>query len=66
MGSDKGMLPTTSFEAMVGKASRPLAVWLMAPAGAGHFVKMVHNRIEYGIMAAALRHQSGGRVEKRP
>jgi 6-phosphogluconate dehydrogenase (decarboxylating) len=22
------------------------------PAGAGHFVKMIHNGIEYGIMAA--------------
>ena len=22
------------------------------PAGAGHFVKMVHNGIEYGVMAA--------------
>lgn len=34
------------------------------PAGAGHFVKMVHNAIEYGIMAAYaegfnLMHQAG-------
>jgi 6-phosphogluconate dehydrogenase len=37
------------------------------PAGAGHFVKMVHNGIEYGIMAAfaeglnILRHADVGR-----
>jgi 6-phosphogluconate dehydrogenase len=37
------------------------------PAGAGHFVKMVHNGIEYGIMAAyaeglnVLRHADVGR-----
>jgi len=36
------------------------------PAGAGHFVKMVHNGIEYGIMAAyaeglnVLRHANAG------
>jgi 6-phosphogluconate dehydrogenase len=38
------------------------------PAGAGHFVKMVHNGIEYGIMAAyaeglnILRHADVGRA----
>ena len=37
------------------------------PVGAGHFVKMVHNGIEYGVMAAyaeglnLLRHGDGGR-----
>ncbi len=37
------------------------------PAGAGHFVKMVHNGIEYGVMAAyaeglnLLRHAGAGR-----
>jgi 6-phosphogluconate dehydrogenase len=40
------------------------------PAGAGHFVKMVHNGIEYGIMAAyaeglnILRNANAGRVER--
>ena len=30
--------------------------WLhCGPSGAGHFVKMVHNGIEYGIMAATPR-----------
>ena len=32
---------------------RPSAGWLhCGPSGAGHFVKMVHNGIEYGLMAA--------------
>jgi 6-phosphogluconate dehydrogenase len=40
------------------------------PAGAGHFVKMVHNGIEYGIMAAfaegfnLLAHANVGRVSR--
>ncbi|MGC4094551.1 MAG: decarboxylating 6-phosphogluconate dehydrogenase [Polyangiaceae bacterium] len=40
------------------------------PGGAGHFVKMVHNGIEYGLMAAyaeglnVLRHANSGRVER--
>jgi 6-phosphogluconate dehydrogenase len=40
------------------------------PAGAGHFVKMVHNGIEYGLMAAyaeglnVLHHANAGRVER--
>jgi 6-phosphogluconate dehydrogenase len=42
------------------------------PAGAGHFVKMVHNGIEYGIMAAyaegfnVLRHANVGKQDGRP
>ena len=28
---------------------------MRAPAGAGHFVKMVHNGIEYGLMQALCR-----------
>ena len=40
------------------------------PAGAGHFVKMVHNGVEYGIMAAyaeglsVLRHADAGRGDR--
>jgi 6-phosphogluconate dehydrogenase len=40
------------------------------PAGAGHFVKMVHNGIEYGVMAAyaeglnILRNANAGKVER--
>lgn len=41
------------------------------PAGAGHFVKMVHNGIEYGLMAAyaegfnLLRHANVGATERQ-
>ncbi len=45
--------------------------WLhCGPNGAGHFVKMVHNGIEYGLMAAyaeglaILRHAGAGREER--
>jgi len=45
--------------------------WLhCGPAGAGHFVKMVHNGIEYGLMAAyaeglnILHHANVGRQEQ--
>jgi 6-phosphogluconate dehydrogenase len=40
------------------------------PTGAGHFVKMVHNGIEYGVMAAyaeglnILRNANAGKVER--
>ncbi|MHB8077993.1 MAG: phosphogluconate dehydrogenase (NAD(+)-dependent, decarboxylating) [Candidatus Krumholzibacteriia bacterium] len=40
------------------------------PSGAGHFVKMVHNGIEYGLMAAyaeglnILRHADAGREQR--
>jgi len=40
------------------------------PSGAGHFVKMVHNGIEYGLMAAyaegfnVLRHADAGNAER--
>jgi 6-phosphogluconate dehydrogenase len=41
------------------------------PAGAGHFVKMVHNGIEYGLMAAyaeglnILRHANAGSQDRK-
>ena len=45
--------------------------WLhCGPTGAGHFVKMVHNGIEYGLMAAyaeglnILRHANAGTVSR--
>jgi 6-phosphogluconate dehydrogenase len=48
-------------------APAPDRGWLhCGPAGAGHFVKMVHNGIEYGVMAAyaeglnLLRHANAG------
>jgi 6-phosphogluconate dehydrogenase len=41
------------------------------PSGAGHFVKMVHNGIEYGLMAAyaeglGILHRAGVGAEERP
>jgi 6-phosphogluconate dehydrogenase len=45
--------------------------WLhCGPSGAGHFVKMVHNGIEYGLMAAyaeglnVLKHANAGKVDR--
>jgi 6-phosphogluconate dehydrogenase len=45
--------------------------WLhCGPSGAGHFVKMVHNGIEYGLMAAyaeglnVLKHANAGTVQR--
>lgn len=45
--------------------------WLhCGPSGAGHFVKMIHNGIEYGLMAAyaegfnVLKHANAGLVER--
>jgi 6-phosphogluconate dehydrogenase len=44
------ILPTPGREAMAGTAE---AGYLhCGPAGAGHFVKMIHNGIEYGLMQA--------------
>ena len=34
------------------RARRSTAICTAGPSGAGHFVKMVHNGIEYGLMAA--------------
>ncbi len=42
------------------------------PSGAGHFVKMVHNGIEYGLMAAyaeglnILKHANAGKQDRSP
>ena len=53
-----------------GEAAPEEEGWLhCGPAGAGHFVKMVHNGIEYGLMAAyaegfnILRHAGVGRQD---
>ena len=57
-----------------GRAGEPSPAehgWLhCGPAGAGHFVKMVHNGIEYGLMAAyaegfnILHHANAGSAER--
>jgi 6-phosphogluconate dehydrogenase len=49
-----GSIPRTS--GRTGASSPAEAGYLYCgPSGAGHFVKMVHNGIEYGIMAATLK-----------
>jgi 6-phosphogluconate dehydrogenase len=59
---------TTSSGAADGTAQRGYIH--CGPPGAGHFVKMVHNGIEYGIMAAyaeglnILRHANVGKAER--
>ncbi len=55
------------FEALAPGADRGWA--LVGPAGAGHFVKMVHNGIEYGLMQAyaegfsLLRHKDAFQLD---
>jgi 6-phosphogluconate dehydrogenase len=57
--------PAPGREGKTGTA--PLGYLHCGPSGAGHFVKMVHNGIEYGLMAAyaegfnILRHADAGR-----
>jgi 6-phosphogluconate dehydrogenase len=64
-----GAAPRT--EGCEGEPSPAEEGWLhCGPTGAGHFVKMVHNGIEYGLMAAyaeglnILRHANVGRQEQ--
>jgi 6-phosphogluconate dehydrogenase len=61
----KGAAPPTAGGARPGTAEEG---WLhCGPSGAGHFVKMVHNGIEYGLMAAyaeglnVLKHANAGK-----
>jgi 6-phosphogluconate dehydrogenase len=63
-----------SAERTPGRAGEPSPEeqgWLhCGPSGAGHFVKMVHNGIEYGLMAAyaeglnILKHANAGKVSR--
>lgn len=45
-GADKGATPDKA------QGTAPYGYLHCGPSGAGHFVKMVHNGIEYGLMAA--------------
>jgi 6-phosphogluconate dehydrogenase len=63
----QGVAPTPGREA---SGSTAAAGYLhCGPSGAGHFVKMIHNGIEYGVMAAMaeglniLRHANAGAAE---
>ncbi|MBR7518912.1 6-phosphogluconate dehydrogenase (decarboxylating), partial [Mycobacterium tuberculosis] len=44
--------PAAPAVAAPGKSTAPLGYLHCGANGAGHFVKMVHNGIEYGLMAA--------------
>jgi 6-phosphogluconate dehydrogenase len=63
--------PRTPGRASAGRDSTAEAGYLhCGPVGAGHFVKMVHNGIEYGLMSAyaeglnVLRHADAGNQER--
>lgn len=67
-----GVATAPRTEGRTGSPSNAEAGYLhCGPAGAGHFVKMVHNGIEYGLMAAyaegfnLLRHANVGGVERQ-
>ena len=64
----RGSIPPTAGRSESGTASE--GYLHCGPAGAGHFVKMVHNGIEYGLMAAyaeglnVLHHANEGKAER--
>jgi 6-phosphogluconate dehydrogenase len=64
----RGEIPRTPGREKVGGTAE-LGYLHCGPSGAGHFVKMVHNGIEYGVMAAfaegfgVLRHANVGKKE---
>src|SRR5580698_5401515 len=47
-----GRLPGSGAGTAAGSAAAALGYLHCGPSGAGHFVKMIHNGIEYGLMAA--------------
>ena len=66
----RGDLPRTSGREKIGGTAEE-GYLHCGPAGAGHFVKMVHNGIEYGLMAAyaeginILKHANVGKSTSR-
>jgi 6-phosphogluconate dehydrogenase len=65
----RGDIPRTAGRDKLGGTAE-LGYLHCGPSGAGHFVKMVHNGIEYGLMAAyaeglnILRHANAGKHER--
>jgi 6-phosphogluconate dehydrogenase len=65
----RGDIPRTSGREQLGGTAE-LGYLHCGPAGAGHFVKMVHNGIEYGLMAAyaeglnILHHANVGKQQR--
>ena len=70
--SPGGRMPEKSRASSSTPAEGPAGMGYLhcGPVGAGHFVKMVHNGIEYGIMAAyaeglnVLKHADAGKQER--
>jgi 6-phosphogluconate dehydrogenase len=66
-----GDIPLTPGRGSSDKSTAESGYLHCGPAGAGHFVKMVHNGIEYGLMAAyaegfnILRRANAGKAEKK-
>jgi 6-phosphogluconate dehydrogenase len=66
----RGDVPRTSGREKIGGTAEE-GYLHCGPAGAGHFVKMVHNGIEYGLMAAyseginILKHANAGKSTSR-
>ena len=66
----RGEIPRTSGRELRGGTSEQ-GYLHCGPSGAGHFVKMVHNGIEYGLMAAyaeglnILRHANAGKEHQK-
>jgi len=69
--SPGGRQAERSADAAASRAAATLGYLHCGPSGAGHFVKMVHNGIEYGLMAAyaeglnLLRHADAGLAAER-
>ena len=67
----RGSLPRTPGRDRQDGATSEEGYLHCGPAGAGHFVKMVHNGIEYGVMAALseglniLKHANAGKQERK-
>ncbi|HKP29069.1 MAG TPA: hypothetical protein VJU15_06685, partial [Gemmatimonadales bacterium] len=65
----RGTIPATPGRQAKGGTAE-LGYLHCGPAGAGHFVKMIHNGIEYGLMAAyaegfnILRHADAGHAQR--
>lgn len=66
----RGAVPPTPTRSLTTGSSAELGFYRCGGAGAGHFVKMVHNAIEYGMMAAyaegfsVLEHAGAGHKER--
>lgn len=66
----RGSIPPTPTRSLTSDSTAELGFYRCGGAGAGHFVKMVHNAIEYGMMAAyaegfsVLEHAGAGHKKR--